>query len=209
METRTISTQRASIAKLRPPASPGARPEAGKGSGGQGDWLAAWSDLPQDKFPLGSHHRTVLKCRTTGPLTPDPFPAALFSVTSGSGRHPASRRRKWTQVSAFDHAAHNRRRIRLPDSAQLQQLSAFDGDSAAAWRLQSALFAELYGALASGLLRRVAADTHDPHPSIVSKGCSVPQQSLGLQLPAVSKWVHGSCFSMVVVCIVLCSPLPW
>ena len=45
----------------------------------------------------------------------------------------------------------------LPDPAQLQRLSAFDGDSAAAWRTQSALFAELYGAVASARVLRPAA----------------------------------------------------
>ena len=34
--------------------------------------------------------------------------------------------------------------IKLPDSEQLRRLSAFSGDSTAAWRLQSALLAELY-----------------------------------------------------------------
>ncbi len=45
----------------------------------------------------------------------------------------------------------------LPDPAQLQRLSAFDGDSAAAWRTQSALFGELYGPVASALVLRPAA----------------------------------------------------
>ncbi len=44
--------------------------------------------------------------------------------------------------------------IKLPDSEQLRQLSAFAGDSIAAWRLQSALLGELYGQLGSALVLR-------------------------------------------------------
>lgn len=44
--------------------------------------------------------------------------------------------------------------IKLPDSDQLRRLSAFAGDSIAAWRLQSALLAELYGPLGSALILR-------------------------------------------------------
>ncbi len=47
--------------------------------------------------------------------------------------------------------------LMLPDSAQLQRLSAFDGDFAAAWRLHGALIQELYGAVASALVLRPAA----------------------------------------------------
>lgn len=87
--------------------------------------------------------------------------------------------------------------IRLPDSAQLQQLSAFDGDSAAAWRLQSALFAELYGALASGLVLRpskgaprlvaltgadgaVRMDARDPYDSAGAALALTDRESAGL-----------------------------
>ncbi|MBK8067874.1 MAG: serine/threonine-protein phosphatase [Rhodanobacteraceae bacterium] len=87
--------------------------------------------------------------------------------------------------------------IRLPDSAQLQQLSAFDGDSAAAWRLQSALFAEIYGALASGLVLRpskgaprlvaltgadgaVRMDARDPYDSAGAALALTDRESAGL-----------------------------
>lgn len=49
--------------------------------------------------------------------------------------------------------------IRLPDSGQLQRLSAFAGDAAAAWRLLGAVFAELYAPLAIALVLRPAAGT--------------------------------------------------
>ncbi len=42
----------------------------------------------------------------------------------------------------------------LPDSAQLQRLSAFHGDSSAAWRLHGQLLGELYGAIGSALVLR-------------------------------------------------------
>ncbi len=44
--------------------------------------------------------------------------------------------------------------IKLPDSEQLRRLSAFSGDSTAAWHLQNALLAELYGEVASALVLR-------------------------------------------------------
>jgi sigma-B regulation protein RsbU (phosphoserine phosphatase) len=44
--------------------------------------------------------------------------------------------------------------IRLPDSAQLQRLSAFADDATAAWRLLADLLAELYAPLASALVLR-------------------------------------------------------
>lgn len=46
--------------------------------------------------------------------------------------------------------------IKLPDSAQLQRLSAFAGDATAAWRLLAALLAELYAPLSSALVLRPA-----------------------------------------------------
>jgi sigma-B regulation protein RsbU (phosphoserine phosphatase) len=46
--------------------------------------------------------------------------------------------------------------IRLPDSAQLQRLSAFSGDATAAWRLLAGLLAELHAPLASALVLRAA-----------------------------------------------------
>lgn len=47
-------------------------------------------------------------------------------------------------------------RIALPTAAQLQALSAFHGDSAAAWRAQGALLRSLYGELATALVLRPA-----------------------------------------------------
>ena len=44
--------------------------------------------------------------------------------------------------------------IKLPDSEQLRRLSAFSGDSAAAWNLQNAVLAECCGPLASALVLR-------------------------------------------------------
>lgn len=46
--------------------------------------------------------------------------------------------------------------IALPTSAQLQTLSAFNGDSAAAWRAHGAVLSTLYGAVASALVLRPA-----------------------------------------------------
>lgn len=44
--------------------------------------------------------------------------------------------------------------IKLPDSEQLRRLSAFSGDSAAAWRLQTGLLAELCGPVSCALVLR-------------------------------------------------------
>jgi len=48
--------------------------------------------------------------------------------------------------------------IKLPNSAQLQRLSAFAGDAPAAWTLLAALLAELYAPLSSALVLRRAAE---------------------------------------------------
>lgn len=49
--------------------------------------------------------------------------------------------------------------IKLPDSEQLRRLSAFAGDSIAAWRLQNALLAELCGPVSSALVLRPVVGT--------------------------------------------------
>jgi phosphoserine phosphatase RsbU/P len=46
--------------------------------------------------------------------------------------------------------------INLPSSEQLERLSAFNGDSTAAWRMHSGLLRDLYGELSSALVLRPA-----------------------------------------------------